>query len=171
MMAKNIEITLIAAHDIKNGDVKNIRASAAAWITNDPNNNNSKQRTPVDTTNGSNPMWNHVMTFTLDKAALKQEGLLILEIAIYTETTSGEEEIGRISLPLMGFLQSVRSQFGGKPVSCQIRNQSGEPEGNLDMSVKMDFSLKRFLKNLSKKKAVHGGLLGAHLLVLAAPLL
>lgn len=164
MMAKNIEITLIAAHDIKNGDVKNIRASAAAWITNDPNNNNSKQRTPVT-------MWNHVITFTLDKAALKQEGLLILEIAIYTETTSGEEEIGRISLPLMGFLQSVRSQFGGKPVSCQIRNQSGEPEGNLDMSVKMDFILKRFLKNLSKKKAVHGGLLGAHLLVLAAPLL
>lgn len=170
-MAKSIEITLISGRDIQNGDLKNISASAAAWINNDPNNNNKQQRTAIDRTNGSNPIWNHVMTFTLDKAALKQEGRLILEIAVYTETTSGEEEIGRVSLPLMEFLQSVRCQFGGKPVSCQIRKQSGECQGNLDISVKMDFSLRKFLKNVSKKKAVHAGLLTAHVLVLAVPLI
>lgn len=169
-MAKSVEITLISGRDLKNGDSKSIRASAVAWITNDPN-NNKRQQTPFDRDNGSNPIWNHVITFTLDKAALKQEGRLILEMAIYTETTSGEEEIGRVSLPLMEFLQSVRSQFGGKPFRCQIRDPSGEPKGNLDISVKMDFSLKRFLKNITKKKGVHGGLLAAHVLVLAAPLI
>lgn len=139
-----MEITLISAHDLKNATIlSKTKAYAVAWISNDLKN---KQRTPVDRENGTNPTWNQVMTFILNDSALRQ-GRLVLEIAIFSEATFGDKEIGCVRIPLNEFLKPVGSNKGASAtaqfVSYQVRKPSGKAKGVLDLCVrfaeKVDF--------------------------------
>jgi len=127
-----MELTLSSAHDLKKASkITKTRAYAVAWISNDPKN---RQRTPVDKSNGTDPIWNHDMEFTLDEAAL-QQGRLFLEIAVCSGATFGDKEIGRISIPLNEFLNpgTNSEQFA----TYQLKKPSGKPKGLINLSVKL----------------------------------
>jgi len=144
-----MEVTLISARDLKNASIlSKTKTYAVVWISND---HKSRQRTPVDKNNGTDPAWNHVMNFTLDEAAL-QRGRLVLEIAIYADATFGDKEIGRISIPLNEFLKpaTITAQF----VSYQVRKPSGKVKGLLNLSVKL--AEKAEVKQQQQRQAVAG---------------
>jgi len=133
-----MEIILISARDLHNPIMfSKSKAYAVAWISNDLKN---RQWTPEDEENGTNPTWNQVMNFTLDEAAL-QQGRLLLEIEIYTDSTFGEKEIGRVSVPLNEFLKPAGSNKGvsdsAQFVSYQVRKPGGKGKGALNLSIKL----------------------------------
>lgn len=149
MEARGMELTLISARDLKKPSMlSKTKAYAVAWISNDQKN---RQRTPVDKNNGNDPNWNHAMKFTLHEAAL-QQGHLLLEIVVYANSTFGDKEIGRISIPVNEFLNhgATSAQFA----SYQIRKPSGKPKGLLNLSVKL--AEKAEVKQQQQPQAVAG---------------
>uniref|UniRef100_A0A0C9S8V4 TSA: Wollemia nobilis Ref_Wollemi_Transcript_10369_1553 transcribed RNA sequence n=1 Tax=Wollemia nobilis TaxID=56998 RepID=A0A0C9S8V4_9CONI len=138
MAARTVEISLLSARDLNDVNLfTKTKAYAVAKISGDAR---SKQRTPTDKENGTNPNWNYAMTFTVDDALL-QQGRLVLEVEIRAEGAFGDKEIGRVIVPLKEFVKPAsvgKSKGGGVEfVSYQVRKPSGKAKGTLNLSVKM----------------------------------
>uniref|UniRef100_A0A0D6R1X4 C2 domain-containing protein n=1 Tax=Araucaria cunninghamii TaxID=56994 RepID=A0A0D6R1X4_ARACU len=136
MATRTVEISLLSARDLNKVNLfTKTKAYAVAKISGDAR---SKQRTPADKENSTNPNWNYPMTFTVDDNLL-QQGRLVLEVEIRVEGTFGDKEIGRVIAPLKEFVKSAGKSKGGgvEFVSYQVRKPSGKPKGTLNLSVKM----------------------------------
>lgn len=124
MEGRTIEVTLISARDLDNLGF-NTEAYANAWINTDSIN---MQQTPVDRVNGTNPIWNHCMRFTLDEGILRHS---YLEIAIFTKFPNNDLEIGGVKFALK---HSVEPGFS-KSFTCPVQSPSENPIGILNISL------------------------------------
>lgn len=129
MEGRTIEVTLISARDLDNLGF-NTEAYANAWINTDSIN---MQQTPVDPVNGTNPIWNHCMRFTLDEGILRHS---YLEIAIFTKSPNNDIEIGGVKFALE---HSVEPGFS-KSFTCPVQTPSENPIGILNISLNTKLS-------------------------------
>ncbi|KAI5065925.1 hypothetical protein GOP47_0018549 [Adiantum capillus-veneris] len=137
MEQRAMQVTFISAHDLKDvSRLGKLRPYAEAWV--DPC---AKQATPLYSDGGTNPTWNHTLSFTIPEASFHHPSArLFIRILHKTHIPRGAAFIGSVSIPLHQLLQTPNS-----PVSYALLDAS-ESCGQGSIQLRIHLGDKHFLE-------------------------
>ncbi|KAE8668863.1 P-loop containing nucleoside triphosphate hydrolases superfamily protein [Hibiscus syriacus] len=128
MEFRPLEINVISAKDLK--DVNLFTKMDVYVVVSINGDYRSAQRTPADKGSGSNPEWNCTMKFTVDEAAVRQNGLSLV-FHLKSERQLGDRDIGTVQFPVKELLDDINGK-----VSCPVRLPNGKAKGVLNFGYK-----------------------------------
>lgn len=149
MEYRSLDLTVIAARDLKDVNlISKMDVYVVVSLDGDPR-GPQKSRSPVDRNGGRNPAWNFPVRLHVDEASA-QQGRLTLRFKLRCDRALGDKDIGEVVVPVKELLDSsdaAASGGGGKAsshpptVTYQVRKPSGKPKGELHFSYKFSDKL------------------------------
>ncbi|XP_010451489.1 PREDICTED: protein SRC2-like [Camelina sativa] len=120
-----------------------------------------KAKTNVDRSRGSNPVWYHPFKFSVNES-LVYDDRLTLVMRLVSRRSLGNIEIGRVSIPLLELLNSVKpptydagNSQEMKLMIYQVRTPSGTRSGTLTFSYRFKPDLPAITNQRSVDKAAY----------------
>nr|CAB3486417.1 unnamed protein product [Digitaria exilis] len=140
MAYRELELTLLSAHDLKSVNLlTRMNVYAVATISGDPL---TQQCTAPDISGGRNPIWNATLRFAVPPTAEAAAGAS-LHVLLRAERVLGDRDVGEVIVPLADLLAAAppgpqQQQQQPQVASYQVRKvHRWEPRGVLNVSYRL----------------------------------
>lgn len=109
------------------------------------NNSFSKQKTNIDTHNGSKPFWWYKMKFHVERSKIHANSCMLV-FQVRCSKTLGDKDIGYLYIPVRELFEG---DGGARDVAYTVTTASGKPKGILYM--KYEFGENIMIKRIDKE--------------------